>query len=208
MFETELHREIFNYVENIFTESNKNFLDGEVHAFRTRSEHIRRVYNWSNRLSEGISDIDKESLKLAALFHDVGYSNQVDNRPHALVSKEICIKYMSENSFDESLIEQVAYLVENHSNKEMMESEDIGIELLLLMESDLMDESGAMSVVWDCMAEGAKGNSSFKSALDHIKEYTLKEMTRNPMRTDKAKEMWLKKQSLVNAFIEQLEYDL
>lgn len=208
MFENELHKEIFDYVENLFIESNKNHWNGEIYIFRTRSEHIKRVYKWTGRLTEGLVDINTEALKIAALFHDVGYCIQDDKRPHALVSKELCTKYLFENGFDESLIEQIAYLVENHSNKELMEYEDIKIELLLLMESDLMDESGAMSVVWDCMAEGAKDTASFNSALEHIKEFTIRDMKRNPMKTDKAKTIWSKKQMLVNSFIDHLEYDL
>lgn len=208
MFENELHKEIFAYVENLFVKNNKNHLNGEVYIFRTRSEHIKRVYRWSGRLAEGLNVVNMEPLKIAALFHDVGYCIQDDERPHALVSKEICTKYMFENGFDERLIEQVAYLVENHSNKELMAAEEIKIELLLLMEADLMDESGAMSVVWDCMAEGAKDSASFRSALEHIKEFTGRDMKRNPMVTDRAKEIWSQKQSLVNVFINQLEYDL
>lgn len=99
MFENELHREIFNYVETVFKEKNKNCLCGEIHKFRTRSEHIRRVYKWSGRLSEGLTDINTESLKIAALFHDVGYIYQNDDYPHAIASKEICVKYMVENGF-------------------------------------------------------------------------------------------------------------
>jgi uncharacterized protein len=39
------------------------------------------------------------------------------------------------------------YLVRSHSNKELMTLSDTPLELILLMEADLLDETGALSVV-------------------------------------------------------------
>jgi uncharacterized protein len=47
----------------------------------------------------------------------------------------------------------VVFLVKNHSNKQLMTAKGTPLELILLMEADLLDETGALSIVWDCMME-------------------------------------------------------
>lgn len=72
-----------------------------------------------------------------------------------------------------------------------------------------MDETGAaLSIVWDCMMEGSKETQTFENTYEHIKNYTLRDMNRNPMVTPKAKALWQNKRDLVDAFIEHLAFDL
>ena len=76
-----------------------------------------------------------------------------------------------------------------------------------LLEADLMDEEGAMGVVWDCMAMGNVHANSYAKAYYHIMENSNKEEP-NPMVTEKAKAYWDEKKRIVARFAELLADDL
>jgi uncharacterized protein len=176
--------------------------------FRKRTEHIKRVFMWAKRLVDSELCVNREAVLVSAIFHDVGYALAEDKAKHAENSAVICEKYLSENGFDNEFIDFVVYLVKNHSNKKLMTSEDTPLELILLMEADLLDETGALSIVWDCMMEGNQEIQTYQKSHEHIMNYTYKAMTKNPMVTPKAKEFWESKQKLVQEFVNQLSYDL
>ena len=119
-----------------------------------------------------------------------------------------CEAYLKAHGYESDFINFVVYLVKNHSTKAMLTLEDTPLELILLMEADWMDETGALSIVWDCMMEGSKETQTFENTYEHIKNYTLRDMNRNPMVTPKAKALWQNKRDLVDAFIEHLAFDL
>ena len=85
---------------------------------------------------------------------------------------------------------------------------DTPLELIILMEADLLDETGALSVVWDCMMEGSEQIQTFDKAYNHIMNYSYKSINVNPMVTAKAKEFWENKQNLMKEFVDQLSFDL
>ncbi len=133
----------------------------------------------------------------------------IDSKEHAensvIIFEEYCSKRKDLKNED---IEFIKYLIRNHSKKEIMQDCNIPIELIILMEADLLDETGALSIVWDCMAEGSQDKQSFIKTLEHIKEKSCKILDRNPMVTKVGKEMWEIKQKIVKEFTEQLSYDL
>jgi uncharacterized protein len=92
--------------------------------------------------------------------------------------------------------------------KNIMENKDTPIELILLFEADILDETGAMSILWDCMAEGGKDDQSYKNTYKHIKINTMKILNGNQKKTKKGKEYWENKQELVKHFINELIFDL
>jgi uncharacterized protein len=199
---------IFEFVKSYLEDNDGEFSKVGHFPFRKRSEHIRRVFIWAKRLVEDKININKEAIFIAALFHDVGYAVSVDDSSHAEYSAEICQKYLSEQNFSPKLIDQVAYLIRNHSNKELLAAKDTPLELIILMEADLLDETGALSIAWDCMMEGSQEIQTFENAYNHIKDYSYGSLEVNPMVTNKAVEFWEKKQKLVKEFTEHLSYDL
>jgi uncharacterized protein len=200
--------EMFRYVEEQLNNGDIYGTSISRFPFRKRSDHIRRVLMWAERLSEGYPDVNREALFTATVFHDVGYAKLLDGQKHAEISAIICEHYLTENDFDSEMIEMVTYLVRNHSHKQLMADPHTPLELILLMEADLMDESGALSIVWDCMMEGAQAIQSFEKTYEHIRKYSGRLLAENPMVTPKAKVIWESKQKLVREFINHLEYDL
>ena len=201
----ERYIEIFKNVKAILAESDKFY---EIYPFRKRSEHIWRVFIWANRLTENYYNINKDALFIAALFHDTGYAISLSSKEHAKNSEEIfkdyCKKY-SLQGIDENYI---AYLVRNHSNKELLNDKNSFIELIMLMEADILDETGAMAIVWDCMAEGGKEEQSFIKTYEHILNYTKRMMDKNIMVTEEGNKFWKAKQELVNEFLEHYKIDI
>jgi uncharacterized protein len=179
--------------------------------FRLRSAHIWRVFQWAKRLIDGNlfeKPIDEEAVLIAALFHDVGYALPLEDSQHAENSVIIFNQYAAEKSFDSKKQEFISYLISNHSKKALFSAEGTPMELIILMEADILDETGALSIVWDCMREGGQTEQSYIKTYRHIEAYSYKTLDENPMITDRAKEFWANKQELVREFIKQLEFDL
>jgi len=188
-----------------FVEETLENMTSEV-IFRKRIDHIRRVFIWANRIMIDDVKINKEAVLVAAIFHDVGYIMSKLN--HAKSSAMICEKYLNDNGFESEFIDFVIFLVSNHSNKELMSLSDTPIELVLLLEADLLDETGTLSILWVSMIEGAKETQSFENTYQHILNYSYQSLKINPMVTNKAIEFWRNKQNLMNEFIKQLSFDL
>lgn len=200
---------IIQYISNYLNENETSSTKNVIHyRFRKRSDHIKRVFMWAKRLSSYQKNINVEALLVAALFHDVGYAATTSGADHAYHSQLICENYLSENNYPQEFSEFVCFLVKNHSRKELMKTKDIPLELLLLMEADLLDETGALSILWDAMAVGNETDQSFEKACQRIKNFTHQASMCNPMITKEAKQIWDKKRNLVNEYLSQLEYDL
>lgn len=206
-----MYEEMFEYVKEILSRSNGESANIGSFPFRKRSQHIWRVYKWAERLlEEGDFDsrVDRESLLTAALFHDVGYGAEPVDTTHGEISAIIFRHYAASHNIDPLKTEFIEYLIRNHSNKEYLHCKEIPLELVLLMEADQLDETGALSIVWDCMAEGAQAEQNFAKTYQHIRNYSYKAQSENPMRTRIARKYWFDKQELTSAFVRQLELDL
>ncbi len=194
------------YVKDYLIRNHGMASPNALHPFRSRFQHSIRVLHWCFRLAEGMEGIDHEALYLAAIFHDVGYQG-TDNGHHAIRSGKIFHEYAVAQNMDPLLRDKVERLIYAHSNKKLLKAPDIDKELILLLEADLMDEEGAMGVVWDCMAMGNVHANSYAKAYYHIMENSNKEEP-NPMVTEKAKAYWDEKKRIVARFAELLADDL
>jgi uncharacterized protein len=206
-----MYNEIFEYVKNVLADNDGEATKISKFPFRKRSEHIWRVFQWAKRLmDEDNSDdtVDRDSVLIAALFHDSGYALSLDGSQHAENSAVVFNQYASDKNFDDKRQNFISYLISNHSKKSLLDAEDTPLELIILMEADMLDETGALSIIWDCMTEGSQTEQNFIKTYRHIEAYSNKTLKANPMRTDRAKKFWIKKQSLMREFLEQLAFDL
>jgi uncharacterized protein len=206
-----MYNEIFDDVKKYLADNDGEATKIAYFPFRKRSEHIWRVFQWAKRLIDGNAfdvAIDTDSVMIAALFHDVGYALSLDGSQHADNSAIVFNKYASEKNMDCKKQEFISYLISNHSKKSLLNVEGTPLELIILMEADILDETGALSIVWDCMMEGGQPEQSFVKTYKHIETYSYKALENNPMQTKKAKEFWAKKQDLMREFLKQLAFDL
>lgn len=198
-----MYEQYLSYVRDYLKEHNGIKSTVPEQTFRDRLEHTKRVIRWLDIISEGI-EADREALYLAAVFHDIGYADK-DNKNHGKRGADIFREFAKREGLEDKLVEKAAYLIEKHSDKQLLGT-DIPLELTLLMEADQMDEEGAMRVVWDCLVTGKIGADSFKAAYDRMIQFGSS--MPNSMVTPRAKEIWEQKSRLYNEFLSQLESDL
>lgn len=120
----------------------------------------------------------------------------------------LCGENLNSIGYPKEKAEFICDLIARHSDKEELHREDTPLELVLLMEADLFDDTGAHGIVMDAWIQATKEDVSFESILEHIKKFSLRQMQNNPMRTEKARRIWEKKKELTNRFVESLTVDL
>lgn len=193
------------YVKEYLTTHNGDVPPHPLMAFRSKIQHTLRVLGWAKRLTEGREDVDKKVLYTAAIFHDIGYSGSKEF--HAEKGAKIFYEYAMKMNMNLYFIERVRNLIYLHSSKELLKEKNIPIELILLMEADLLDEEGALRMVWYTLDKGITGAESYEAVYNHIVMGNNKRLV-NPMVTEKAKYYWDEKQKLVELFTRQLEDDI
>ena len=146
------------------------------------------------------------ALLIAALFHDVGYFQSIDD--HANRSANIFHAYAERKNYDKTQADFIEYLIRSHSNKELLSSDDTPLELILLLEADELDETGALGVLWFGMVAGSRGAEDYDEAFREYLSYARWILDSNPMKTAKAREIWERKQDFIREFFTQLEVDL
>ena len=205
-----MYKTMLAYVKTVLEANDGN---DSNYPFRVRMDHIRRVTQWAARLFDenGFdAEADKDAALTAAVFHDAGYNrdNRHNGKGHAEVSAGIFLQYAAENGIANDRAAFIADVIRCHSNKALLEAADTPTELILLMEADLLDETGALGIVWDCMTEGAQAEQSFAKTAAHIERYSAGILSYDPMRTAAGKAHWEEKQRLVREFMARLAVDL
>lgn len=207
------YKEMINFVKDTLGEDSVENFATKASIGYSRFEHIKRVLNWTLRLynaSENKDELRYEDLIISAIFHDVGRKvEDTEHIPHAKAGVPITRKFLSEHGFDEERTEYICNLVGSHSDKFRMGDPNIDKNLLLLMEADMLDDTGALSIMMDCMvSQASKDETGYLGCLDHIAQYTLRQSKDNPMVSEEAREIWDKKAKLVEDFYASLEEDL
>jgi HD superfamily phosphodiesterase len=115
-------------------------------------EHHRRVWNYSKELVfllEGQNWIPDPNLPskliIACYLHDIGMSVDQGIR-HGHHSKELCIRFLSDNFLDNSDYKDVLLAIKNHDNKEYSTSSIKGDLLTILSVADDLDAFGYIGV--------------------------------------------------------------
>ena len=176
----------------------------------SRFEYTERVYRWAMILAEDfVGKIDREALQVATILHDIGYSlNKEDMRHHAEDGAVLAKEYLESIGYPAERTAFVCELIARHSDKGILQDANTPMELVLLQEADLFDDTGAHGIVMDAWIQATKEDVSFESILEHIKKFSWKQMQENPMRTEKARRIWEEKKELTDRFVESLSVDL
>lgn len=204
------HREMFDFVRNRLKKQATNQTGNKALIHYDRYDHTVRVYKWMLRIALELNDdnLDFESLKIATIFHDVGYGLDDKEHPHAPISAEICKDYLEGINYPPEKIEFICDIIERHSMKRLLYDRSTPLELIVLMEADLLDDTGAQGIVMDVWIQAINEKTSFDEIMRHIEKYTVRHMKQTNFVTAPAKKIWHEKRRLVYDFIRQYKRDL
>jgi len=175
--------------------------------FRKLYGHCVRCAHWARRLAVA-EGADVEVARVSALFHDIGKS--VDNtlEGHAEAGAQICDDYLASIGFVREKRAHIVSIVRNHIYHARDEKETL--EARVASDADLLDETGAMTVLWDAMAEGARPDCSFDSAFERIKAASrkLSDSGLGAYHTATAREIAIGRRDFLRQFVDNLAYEL
>lgn len=197
--------DMYEYVKNILDSNNARKPKNKNHQFRDRYMHIRRVVEWSKRLMGDYHDIDRNVIITSCIFHDVGYAYGKDD--HAISSAKIFNEYVKDKNFDKDFIDEVEWIIINHSDKSLLQT-TTNHNFIIVLEADLLDEEGALGILWDLLAAGKKDVSSYYLALEELSKHSSHILGQDMMVSKTAKMYWNSKKKLVRDFMDQIKEDL
>lgn len=204
------HKAMFQYVEDILYSYDRKKGDKSKNKIAyDRYAHTVRVYKWMIRITNRLKDdtMDIESLKIATIFHDSGYgSGKIED--HAAAGSAICRDYLERRKYSPEKIDFICYLIEEHSNKKLFHERSTPIELVVLMEADMLDDTGAMGIILDSWIASKDENPSFDSVCRHFEKYTYRHMKQMEFVTAPGRQFWHEKRKLVYEFLRQYKRDL
>ncbi len=193
------YSEVIEFVRKSTSENSRP----NTYPFRSRYEHTMRVYRWAIRLQSKLGG-DLDVIVLAALLHDIGWD---DERPHSEVSAEIAVEYLDSIGIDSDTITKVGEIIMLHEDKDT--EKDLSLECRIVMDADLLDEVGAVGIMWDCMATALEEEASYKRAYYRIKEFYRKNKPKiRRCKTEAGRAEYTRRMQLIENYIFQLEKEL
>ena len=219
------------FVREILQPVDKLSKTGRAYPFRSRFEHTTRVIEWALRINEQ-EKADAEIITVAGIFHDVGYI--FGGEGHAKNSEKVFIDYVKEHGLfgweqqgrqeqqgqqgshnqqgqqgsQEQPYQKIAAVISTHSDKKVRDKQ-FSKEQIILMDADLLDEAGAMSVLWSCFTVAGQEAFNFRNTLAEIqKGYQRLQEDAELFRTDSGRSFHNQMQAYVGEFIQNLKYEL
>ena len=193
------YSEVIEYVKKMTAENGRP----SNYPFRSRYEHTMRVYRWAIKLQAKLGG-DIDIIALAALLHDIGWDSE---RPHEEVGAELAVDFLDELGVEPEIIKRVGEIIVVHEDKDT--EAELSLECKIVMDADLLDEVGAVSVIWDSMATACEDEPSYKKAYYRIKNYyRINKPKIRRCKTDAARAEYTKRMQLLESYINQLEKEL
>lgn len=192
---------IIEYVRRSTTENGRP----PKYPFRDRFEHTMRVYRWAIKLQNKMGG-DLEIISLAALFHDIGWDEN-EEIPHGDIGAQMAAEFLVEMDYDPRKIGRVCEIIRRHTDKDT--TDDLSLECQIVMDADLLDEVGAIGVLWDAMATALNEGASYKRAYTRIRQYYKVNMPkRSRAKTPEGRREYQRRMDTIERFIAQLEREL
>lgn len=192
------YTEMMEYVQQEIINSDRI----ERYPFRDRYSHSLRVIKWAERLQKEEGG-DLEIITIACIFHDVGWDKNIN---HSYVSKEIAEKYLVSHGYNSEKLDLVLEAIENHNFRD--DENEVGLESYIVMDADILDEVGALSILWDSMASMLTENKSYNDVYERIKYYFDRMNHPERLKTKTGKKYYTERLKVIAQFIKELEFEL
>lgn len=204
-----MYDQMKEYVKNYLHETEHLVMEqNKQYPFRSRFEHSMRVLEWAKRINR-IEMGDEETVEIAAIFHDIGKNVSLKlGKPHGEISGELCAQYLKSINFNEEKTERIVQAVSLHSLKNLP-TEGLNLEDRILMDADLLDETGAICVLWDCLYLGSEDNSSYDKAYYRILDnyHKIKDQIKY-IKTNEGMRLFLERIYFLEQFLDNLRFEL
>jgi len=175
------------------------------YPFRKRFEHCQRCAMWAARIAQA-EGVDVELVKISSLFHDIGKAVSAEEG-HGDIGATICDEYLASIGYDESRRSRIVYIVRNHNRHSQPAASR---EEEVVRDADLLDEVGAITILWDTMACAGGKDPSYNKARDKIASglARLKAELPGHLYTLTARRTVEDRISFVENFLKNLDYEL
>lgn len=180
---------------------------GRRFPFRRLYDHCYRCYRWAQRLN-AIEGGDPEVTQISALFHDVGKCVDDTLAGHAEAGARLCREYLDGIGFDTDKRDRIVRTVRLHVQHGR--GEESSLEAKIESDADLLDEVGAMTVLWDCMAAGAEAEQTYEIAYQRIRDAhrKLKGRPGETFHTPSGRRFYQERCSFLGRIVRNLEFEL
>ena len=151
---------------------------------------------------------DIEITVISALFHDISKSEQTENRTHGEIGAEVCNEYLTSTGYDINRKDRIVQIVRNHSNHAAMKN--ASLEARVVSDTDVLDEKGALTVLWDSMACAEEDSPSYEKVYERLSaQYTrLKSGPESFLHTRTAQKILSERLLFLENFLKNLAYEL
>ena len=171
--------------------------------FRDRFEHTLRVLRWAERLHE-MEGGDLEVLRLAALFHDVGWDI---SRPHEEVGAEIARAYLTEHGLHGEKLDAILEAVAHHNHRDR--PGPFRKETLIMQDADFLDEVGVLTLVWDALSTAFRPDPSYRAVYERAKGSLAELQSRADwLRTASGRKIYDEQVQVLAQCLKWLEFEL
>jgi len=175
--------------------------------FRRLADHCFRCCRWAERICR-IEGGDADVAEVSALFHDIGKCVDNTRERHAVAGAEICADYLSRIGCDVGKRDRIVRIVRHHV--EHCHGDESSLEARIESDADILDETGAMTVLWDCMAQGAEQEQSYLLARDRVHDAyrNLARKTRASFQTETGWRFFRERREFLGRFLKHLDFEL
>ena len=175
--------------------------------FRRLADHCYRTYRWAQRI-QAREGGDRAVVEVAALFHDVGKCVDRTALGDARVGAEVCARYLETRGWAADVRAQIAHIVRYHVHA--LRDVELPLEGRIVRDADLLDEVGALTVLWDTMAAGAEEPQSYTITAQRIRvaHARLAGRDERELETETGRRFYRERIEVLGRFIQELEYEL
>ncbi|MBI5033145.1 MAG: HD domain-containing protein [Chloroflexi bacterium] len=169
-----------------------------------RWEHTQRVLTVAQRIARA-ENADYDLVTVAAIFHDVAKFESTPDE-HAARGAEIAAEYLARAGFSMAWTKRVGEIICNHV---VSSAENFKLEDCILRDADVLDEVGALSIVWTLLNTGIQA-PSYAEARERILKHDRHSAERAValMLTQTGRAISKERLAFVNRFIAQLDEEL
>ena len=177
------------------------------YPFRRRFDHCLRCSVWARRIAS-VEGGDVELSATAALFHDIGKSAGESTQDHGALGADICDRYLDSVGYEKERRAVIVGIVARHSQH--ARHPEATLEEKIVSDADLIDETGAVAILWDAMACALEPGPSYDKAYERSLRMTGPIKARLPERlhTAEARRIAQGRFAVVDAFLANLAYEL